>query len=933
MNQPFWKTKLKSFVDIKRDEVSQTFLMFAYYFLVIASHTIVKSIRDALFLDTLGAEQLPYVYIGIALMASLIMPGYSRLAQVTRRSRLIIGSNLFFVSNILAFWWLFHYEWQRLSYILYIWASIFSAVSTVQFWLVADDIFNPRQAKRLFGFIAAGGTLGGILAGGVSRGLVNTIGTENLFFGVAAMLLVCVPIIMRVTHQEPEGLTRATSAQRTKRDIGGAFTLIQKNKHLTLLATIIGVTVLAQTLVDFQFKFIVQQTYEEKDALTGFFGSYYAYTNLITILLQLLVAGQVLKRFGVGVAILIMPIGLFLGSSAILFYPMLWSAVFVKACDDSFSFSVDKPGREVLYIPIPSTVKDKTKAFIDVVVERASRGIGGLLLLLLTAGFSLNINQLSIFVLIFLGMWIFFGVRIKKEYVASVEATLRKRSLNLDAFTVTLDSSTVNQLLKILDSDNERQILYALELLQDVKSSQLVQYLQPLLKHPSPEVKVQTLQMLFNIGARHLTPQVETLLEDEDDDIRAEAMHYICVYGGEPPVQKLNSFLMHPDYRMKGAAITCTINYGGDEERALLSRDLIEQMLQETGANRTVARMEAAKALSALDANSPLQDYLLDLLNDDTVEVVKAAIVSAGRVRHIDFVPVLIGKLGDSTTRVFAREALVSYDSTVLEPLVHTMTDEQSLMSLRRHIPRVFGLIKNQDSVDALLSNLNQDEIELRYKMLKALEKLRESQVRKADSRNGAEIQFDSKEVESHLVAELKSYYHLLMILDTQNVENPDSIGENRFSLLRQALQERLEQLKEMIFQLLGLVYPPNRMYNAYRGVTSPNPRIRSNAVELLDNILKRNVKQMLFPIIDESPQEAAVQRALALLDLYPITKEGGIVALITGKDTWLKACALYVAGEERMLELAEYIKDELENSNLLIRESAELAWRKLMHT
>jgi len=145
-------------------------------------------------------------------------------------------------------------------------------------------------------------------------------------------------------------------------------------------------------------------------------------------------------------------------------------------------------------------------------------------------------------------------------------------------------------------------------------------------------------------------------------------------------------------------------------------------------------------------------------------------------------------------------------------------------------------------------------------------------------------------------------------------------------------LQERLELMKEMIFRLLGLIYPPDSMYNAYRGVTSPNPRIRANAVELLDGILKRNVKRMLFPIIDESQREAVIQRALALWNLHPITKKGGIVALITGKDTWLKACAFYTAAEEGMLELAEYIEDELESSNPLIRESAELAWRKLRH-
>ena len=925
------KTKLKALVDIKGDEAGQTFFMFAYYFLVIASHTIVKAIRDALFLDTIGAEQLPYVYIGIALIAGFVMPFYARVARITGRRRLMIGSNVFFVANILVFWWLFSYKWAWLSYMLYIWASIFSAVSTVQFWLVANDIFNPRQAKRLFGVIVSGGTLGGILAGGVSRGIVNIIGTENLFFATAVLLLACVPIIRRVTEQE--SVTQAAIGRSGK----GAFALIRKSKHLTLLTTIIGVTVLATTLIDFQFKSIVQQTYTEKDALTGFFGSYYAYINIITILLQLLVTGQVFKRFGVGVAILMMPIGLSLGSCAILFYPALWAAVFLKTCDDSFSFSVHKSGLEVLYIPVSSAVKDKTKAFIDVVVERASRGIGGLMLLLLTSVFALDVSQLSIFVLIFLGMWIFFGVRLKKEYIASVEARIQKQSLNADAFTGKMDSSTIDQLLQILDSQNDRQILYALGLLQDVKSPQLVQRLQPLLHHPSPQVKMQTLRMLFDIGAPHLTPQIEALLtEDEDEDVQAEAMHYVCVYGGEPPLQKLRSFLTHADYRMKGAAITCIINYGGNEERALLSQDLIEPMLHETGTHRTAARLEAAKALRGFDADSSLQNYLLDLLNDDALEVVKGAIVSAGRIRRLDFVPFLIEKLCNSTTRVLAREALASYGPTVLEPLTHKLTDEHTPILLRLHIPRVLGLIKHQDSVDVLLENLNQDDIELRYKMIKALGKLRASQASIA-ARRAVPLQFDAERVEGYLEAELKSYYHLWMILTTQNEEYGRSKGNvlcPYSPFLKRALKEVLELLKEMIFRLLGLIYPPDSIYIAYRGVTSRNQGVRRVfAEELLDIILKRRhvrLKQMLFPIIVDSPQEAEVQNALAHWDLSPLTRQEGIAALITGKDIWLKACALYTVGEEGIGELAEHVQNDRENSHPLVRESAELAWRKL---
>jgi len=296
MRQANWKNKFKSIVDIRQEEIAQTSLMFAYNFLIIASHIIVKSIRDALFIDRAGAAKLPYVYIGIAIIAGIVMQGYARISQSVKRKYLIIGINLFFLSNILVFRWLFHYDWEWLSYALYIWAGIFSAISVSQVWLIANDTFNPRQAKRLFGFILSGGTLGGILGGILSTAVAGSIGTESLFLVAAVQLIGCSIIINGITLQEASTSAKDPAKKASQgQESGGTLALILKNRHLTLLAIIIGVTVLATTLVDFQFKNIIQQSYSTKDALTGFFGTYYAYINIITIIFQLLVTGRLLK--------------------------------------------------------------------------------------------------------------------------------------------------------------------------------------------------------------------------------------------------------------------------------------------------------------------------------------------------------------------------------------------------------------------------------------------------------------------------------------------------------------------------------------------------------------------------------------------------------------------------------------------------------------
>jgi ATP/ADP translocase len=910
--------------------------MFAYNFLIIASYTIIKSIRDALFIHRVGAHMLPYVYIGIALVAGIVVRGYERLAQGTKRSHLVVGSNLFFISNVLVFWWLFRYEWTGLSYGFYIWGDIFIAVSMAQFGLTVTEIFDPRQAKRLLGPILSGGTLGGIIAGGVSGAIVHRIGTENLFLVTGVQLLACAAIVGRITFQEPAG-ERGSERAGTRplapspSPSGSGFTLIRRSKHLAPLAMIVGVALLVDTLIDFQFKTILQRSYPSKDALTGFFGSYYAYTNIITILFQLFVTGEVLKRFGVGVAIMVMPVALALGSTITLFRPALWAAIFIRGCHDILRLSVDQSGTKILYIPIPASVRLKAQTFIEVAVKRTSRGVGGLLLLLLTVVFALGIKQVSIPILILLAAWILLCIRVYKEYIASIEATLQKRSLSIDTLEVDpSDSSTINRLLPLLDSENERQILYALELLQDAKNPEFIERVQRLCLHPSPEVKVQALRILLNtVEARRAVPlpQIETLLEDENDEVRAEAMHYVCVYGEAPSAQRLRSFLTHSDFKKKIAAIACITRYGSDEERALLTHELIEQMLSEKGPHGRLARLGAAKVLGVLcDGDSALRNHLLNLFSDEDLSVVEQAIVSAGQTQCVDFVPYLVGKLGDPTTRVITREALAIYGPVIIDTLIVTMTDGQLPMSVRRQIPKVIGMIPHQDSVDVLLSHLDQDETDMRYKMIKALGKLRVAQVG---------VQFDTSLVQEYVARGIEDYYHLSIILEAQNGDSFTSprtrgLEDRTFRLLPQALQERLELFKEMIFRLLGLIYPPESIHNAYRGVTSHNPRIRANAVELLDNILSRDIKRMLFPIVEDSLKTVFMEQAFALWSLQSMSEKEAITALINGRDNWLKACALHTVGERKMVELQEYVKEACGSSNPLVRESAELAWRRI---
>jgi len=147
--------------DIREGEGLRAFLMFASIFLLIASLLIVKPVRNSLFLVKFGVEKLPYVFVLVALFSALVAYIYSKYSRKVRLNYLMLTTLLISIACLFVFWLLLHfgYKGDWLFYAFYIWVAIFGVITGAQFWLLANYIFNAREAKRLFGFIGAGLTV------------------------------------------------------------------------------------------------------------------------------------------------------------------------------------------------------------------------------------------------------------------------------------------------------------------------------------------------------------------------------------------------------------------------------------------------------------------------------------------------------------------------------------------------------------------------------------------------------------------------------------------------------------------------------------------------------------------------------------------------------------------------------------------------------
>jgi len=272
---------LQPIFKIQKHEWPKGLLMFGYFFLVIATYYIIKPVRSSLFLQSLGSENLPYVYMGEALVVGIVSFFYAKFVDRHKKENILLASTVIFSLCLFFFWFLFRFEVSWFAFVFYLWTAVFSVMAVTQFWLLANDVFNPREAKRLFGFIGAGGVLGAICGGTITSQAVHLVGTENLLLLAGSIILCCVFFIRVACRYEPKEIqSESLPNKETKEGAKGRsiFKILSSSQYILLILLIIGLGKILSTFVDFQFQSIVGESFATKDDKTAFFWNVFCCT-------------------------------------------------------------------------------------------------------------------------------------------------------------------------------------------------------------------------------------------------------------------------------------------------------------------------------------------------------------------------------------------------------------------------------------------------------------------------------------------------------------------------------------------------------------------------------------------------------------------------------------------------------------------------------
>jgi ATP:ADP antiporter, AAA family len=915
---------LSRFFDIRPGEARRVGIMVALLFFLLAANNVIKVVRDALFLSRFPISDLAYVYLLAALIAGVIIAVYTRYTVRLPLYRLILGSNVFIISNVIMFWFLivvFNFGWA--IYVFYIWSAIVSVLAVAQFWTFAGLIFTSREAKRLFGIFSAGGSLGAMLGGFGSGWAVNLfMETDELFWLIGALFAGALAVVWLAGSElsELQTVARAeipTSGEARAGYQTSALGAIRASRYLQLIAGAIFVSVAVSTLIDFQFKAAAKTAYPSQDSLTAFFGSYYAWVAIITFFSQAVLTRRVLTSFGLIPGLLLLPAGLFAGSLGILVWPGLFSTTATRLTDAVLRTSVNQSGMEILYLPLSATVKKQVKMFLDVVLQRLGDGAAGLIVLFY-ALFIMQSNPASLAYLSvgLIIIWAMFVFALRGGYVEALRTGLEAQAITWEGGDIDYaDKQTIEAVLRTLQRPDEQALLFGLDLAENLDPEVIVPRLSlNLLQHPSPLVRSRSLKLFATSTAPEKLKEIVRLLEDENGEVQAEAINVVCAIRKEDAIPLMRPYLESPDSRVQRSAIECLLHHGDSEIREV-ALSTFRKMVASPGMDGAAGRIEAARLMG--EVNDPeFPGYLSKLIREDpSTPVIRAALVAAGKRKDATLLSDVIERLCCPKTKNWAREALVEYGDVAVETLTKTLSDSKVSHDIRLSIPRTLSKIASPAAMDALLSGLSDEDGSLRYKIILGVEEI---------ARRSPNLRIDQHIIETAIISESSRYYRrFLTFFALFDDGNDRSLNDGW--LLRQTLLENMEREKERVLRLLSLIYPPEDIGSATAALRSGSPAKQAHAIEFLDNLLKGDIKRHVFPLFDDAPATERFQKFLALLGLRSFDRETALQELLKQDDVWLKAATLWEIGLRGLRDFRGELQHYLNSTEPVLKETAAL--------
>jgi AAA family ATP:ADP antiporter len=856
-----------------RDGTSRLIAMAALFFIAQCAVGVLRPIKNALALDGLGGTNFYQVYLVSAVVA-LFVPAYTKLIERVAWRRLVPGIALFFVVNLFLMRMLYQPGSTVFGLVFYGWYDLFSAAVISQFFLAAQWLVDTRSAKRAYPMVIAGGSIGAAAGGAVTGFMAQSVGSANLLLFAALLILLFGIFLPLVGEAAPGNAANRRSSGSALSDLRA----VAADPHVRLIAVMVLVTIVVKQLVDYQFNALTEAVYGTTDRMSAFQGKFNLATQWLPLVV-LLALRPLLRRRGVGVAVLMLPVFMIFANLGLAVFWSLWAAIFAKATETTLRYSAERAGREILYLPVPDDLKLKAKNYIDVALEEGlgKAVAGGVIFLLLLF---LDLRGIAVVAVGLSIVWLTFALRVRNQYVRTLAKSIVGRYASMRGFYGTLGDATTWPLIRrALASEDRLQVVFALELIDesppaDVRA--LAPDLSTLLDHPAEEIRARVLALFERFPGAADVDAVRARLADPSESVREAAVRVLVAVSGASALEALLASDRRP---VRTAALKCIVRGGVAADTATIRKHYDPSTWSELPADAET-RAELALAAGTLPGDADAVGIVQRLMDDGDPRVASTAMLAAATLELDGCAGKLIAALGPRETREAARNALTMLGRAAIGPLTDSLLDNRTDPSIRRVLPSILARVPTDATVAALLHAVIAPETGqvLDYRTLKALSRLR------ADH---DELTFDPDLALSIVRREAAvggRYARARAALGT--AEADDAV----ITLARAALADAWTERREGAFRSLGLIYDPNEVFRCHVALRGESVE-RANALEWLEQTVGYSLFRELDPILSRTVDQVDVR----------VDIRQALAALLPDEDTWVETC---IAAAARRLDL-----------------------------
>ena len=879
---------ISRFLDLREGEARPVVQSFLVLFLLIGAHTTLETARDALFLTKLPPSQLNLVYIALAGLSFFVAAGSTRLAQRFGRRNALIGTLcLAAVATTILHAMT---PTPRVVMALYVFSGLVGAVLSPQFWLLAAQMFTSSQGRRLFGPIASGGVVGGVAGAGAAALLLGRYPVTSLLL-VAAFAFVGTALLLTTLALPGDGdeVTRQLEASPPQQQPAPKPSLaLSQQPYVWRVALLVGLSTAAVLTVDYLFKSTAAQNIPP-ERLGQFFARYYAVMNGVSLVVQLFVAGLIVRRVGVAGATGVMPALLVLGGVASFATGgALLPVLGMRMVDGALRHSLNRVATELLYLPMPTAVRERGKSLIDTVLSRSVQALTAGVLFALGMMGILSPRLLAAIVVALCLSWAAVAVGLRRPYLDLFRRALARGTLQLGTEATELDLNAAEALVEAMASPEPVQVIAALDVLDQRRRTKLIPAL--ILYHDANDVLFRALEIFSASTRTDWIPLGERLLSHADETVRVAAVRGLARHGVESALARATE---DTSPTVQGyAALHLALR---SEVVDVSSHPQLTAMVAEAGELGDAKRRVLLTAIADV-ADPRAASLVLDIATSPMLGRAEATISVLARamkaVHDPRFIPFCIARLSMRPGREAFRQALVAMAEPALDALEAALSDPETPRGMRVHIPRTIADFGSQRACDFLMTRLEMERDGLiRYKVLRGLGHVAASH----------EVKVDRAKVEKQAQRNLLEHLRVTSLRVALEGGKGDSIDTSPSEeLLVGLLANKETQALERAFRLLKIAHKREDIHRVHIAATSKDKRARSNAGEFLDTLLfgrsQRELRALFRLVVDDLDAPTRVRRGAPYLGVIPNDRDEALAALIEDPDEALATLSSYYA-------------------------------------